>query len=650
MGLGMHRIKTLVGAAGVLALAASVGFADTDLRERAKVELGRRLFFEPGLGRHGKVACSACHDPEHGFSDSRRVSIDESGPTPRHSQPIVDLADTGIGGFHWDGEFATLRELVTSRLGAAEEVSRDGAERLARHLGAGLDEEVELDVRLIARKLPEVLTASGPYGRAVTPSSLPAVTPAGVSGRAITSSTRTPTRGRLRSITRRLEDGRLYNAGFTAAFGTADIDTPRLAEALEAYMLSVRSTENAVDRYLDGDSNALSADAERGLLLFTGKASCSSCHTVSTRTGSTRTGSTRTGSTRTGATHTGGNGSQRALSDGAFHNTGVSFRRGVPGGVGEDVGRRRISLRMAATGSFKTPSLRDVAKRAPFMHDGSFESLEDVVRYYDEGGTPNAHQDSRIRKLDLSDRDVGDLVAFLEALSGDERAGLGAVSSTRPERVRVQIQGIDGRGVSRLTVRVRPRGDRLVGADAMPESFEVRTDREGLLTFPFPASTHVVLEAHGMEIGESRLLPDWTEQTTVLAVPLDTIAVVVRKGPGIRRLPSEISMRADCRTNDKGILRRERTLGKWSALYAAKREDVPKCSTPRSFTLGMSQGKRQTLGIFHLDATGGQMETIDLRADDVDRAAVRARDAAVGDIVARLPELAAMPPRRPPTR
>src|ERR1043166_357999 len=115
------RGKALVLTALAALLAAAAATRTTDARAGAPagkddgplVELGRRLFFDPAVGRQGRVGCSSCHDPEHGFSDARPHSIDETRELVRHSQSLVDL--TGPG-FHWDGEFRTPRELIDARI------------------------------------------------------------------------------------------------------------------------------------------------------------------------------------------------------------------------------------------------------------------------------------------------------------------------------------------------------------------------------------------------------------------------------------------------------------------------------------------------------------------------------------------------------
>ena len=83
-----------------------------------------------------------------------------------------------------------------------------------------------------------------------------------------------------------------------------------------------------------------------------------------------------------------------------------------------DEGRMVISKLLGDRGAFKTPTLREIARTAPYMHDGSLKTLEEVVDYYDKGGIPNKNLDERIKKLNLTAQDKTDLVAFMKALSG----------------------------------------------------------------------------------------------------------------------------------------------------------------------------------------------------------------------------------------
>src|SRR5262245_21062278 len=104
---------------GVLATAPASAGGGKDMprlspKEEARVELGRRLFFDARVSRAGMRSCADCHDPEHGYSDRRAHSLDDRGPTRRHSQTLVDGADNPSS--HWDGVFARVGDLVTARV------------------------------------------------------------------------------------------------------------------------------------------------------------------------------------------------------------------------------------------------------------------------------------------------------------------------------------------------------------------------------------------------------------------------------------------------------------------------------------------------------------------------------------------------------
>jgi cytochrome c peroxidase len=179
-----------------------------------------------------------------------------------------------------------------------------------------------------------------------------------------------------------------YRARFARAFGAPASDEAstlrQVASALAAYVRTIQSGDSPYDRYLDGDISALDAPAARGLRIFRGKGGCSACHI------------------------------SPLLTDEAFHNTGVAWRTGVL----TDDGRARITGLASDRGAFKTPTLRDVARTGPFMHDGSFSTLEEVVEFYDGGGARNPALDTRVRPLALSPAEKRDLVLFLRALSG----------------------------------------------------------------------------------------------------------------------------------------------------------------------------------------------------------------------------------------
>jgi cytochrome c peroxidase len=162
------------------------------------------------------------------------------------------------------------------------------------------------------------------------------------------------------------------------------LDPDGVAKAIAAYVRTIVSGNAPYDRFVAGDKSAMSASAQRGLALFEGKALCSRCHA-------------------------GFN-----FSDENYRNIGVGMDKEKP-----DLGRFVVSKVEEDKGAFKTPTLRDIAKRAPYMHDGSEKTLADVVAYYNRGGTKNPWQSSEVRPLGLSAAEQADLVEFLNALTGE---------------------------------------------------------------------------------------------------------------------------------------------------------------------------------------------------------------------------------------
>lgn len=158
--------------------------------------------------------------------------------------------------------------------------------------------------------------------------------------------------------------------------------SPRdLALALAAYVRSILAGGSRVDRFVAGDRSALSAEEQAGLDVFRGKGNCTACHVGPT------------------------------LSDGLIHNTGVAWRDGTLTDVGAGAGR------------FRTPTLREITRTAPYMHDGSLTSLEAVVDYYDRGGNRHEHLDPKLRPLGLGPEEKRSLRALLAALEGEVREG-----------------------------------------------------------------------------------------------------------------------------------------------------------------------------------------------------------------------------------
>jgi hypothetical protein len=172
------------------------------------------------------------------------------------------------------------------------------------------------------------------------------------------------------------------------------------------------------------------------------------------------------------------------------------------------------------------------------MHDGSFATLADVVDYYARGGTPHTGLDEKIRPLVLTPDERRALVSFLETLSGDERPGLGERQAFHVERTSIRIRDLDGKPVAGLRLRVRPFGDRLRSAASMPAAFETTTGVDGVASFRFPDSTHVLLECDSMVLG-SGPIPDWVSSQVVVATPLDVVSIALRLPAG-REAPERI--------------------------------------------------------------------------------------------------------------
>lgn len=165
-----------------------------------------------------------------------------------------------------------------------------------------------------------------------------------------------------------------YREQFQKVFGT-DVTADGMAKAIAAYERTIISCDAPYDRFKAGDKTALSESAQRGMKLFFGKANCSACH------------------------------SGFNFTDNAFHNIGIP---------GSDEGRTVISKSLGDKGAFKTPTLREIAKSGPYMHDGSLNSLEEVVAHYIKGGTANPQLDEELYPLKLTKDEIADLVTFLK--------------------------------------------------------------------------------------------------------------------------------------------------------------------------------------------------------------------------------------------
>jgi cytochrome c peroxidase len=175
-----------------------------------------------------------------------------------------------------------------------------------------------------------------------------------------------------------------YRKLFQDVFGR-EIAVDDVGRAIASFQRTILSGNSAVDQFdVGGDEKALTESAQRGLELFRSKARCTRCH------------------------------SGFNFSDEKFHNLGIGWDNNTV-----DLGRYMVTKNPDDIGAFKTPTLREIARTAPYMHDGRFKTLEEVVEFYNKGGIKNPHQDNTIIPLELTGQEKQDLVALLRSLNGE---------------------------------------------------------------------------------------------------------------------------------------------------------------------------------------------------------------------------------------
>jgi cytochrome c peroxidase len=317
------------------------GVADNPLT-RAKIELGRQLYFDPRLSADGKVSCASCHTPDEGFARHTQFGVGISGQVGgRNSPPSYNRILSGPQ--FWDGRAISLEAQAIGPIANPIEMGNTHEECVATIKKSPVYEREfqlvfgELSIDTVAKAIATfertLVTGPSPYDY----------------------------EERLRP------------------FADVDIDELKTDDP-ELYQKYLSYKEAA-------EQHPMSDSAKRGRDLFFGtKGNCTACHV-------------------------GAN-----FSDEKYHNLGVGMD------VDDehlDHGREAVTKDEVDRGAFKTPTVRNVEHSAPYMHDGSQKTLEEVVEWYAKGGHPNPHLDAKIKKLDLNDQDKQDLVAFLKACSGD---------------------------------------------------------------------------------------------------------------------------------------------------------------------------------------------------------------------------------------
>ncbi len=276
----------------------------------AKVNLGKKLFYDPVLSVDNSISCNSCHLQENAFSDPNQFSLGVGGTEgKRQAMPIFNLAYNPS--FFWDGRAASLEEQ----------------------------------------------------------SLMPIEDPAEM-------------KNTVSEVVNRLKASTEYTEMFHKAFGK-DPDAEGLAKAIASFERTIVSHNSPYDKYLKGIT-PLTPSQQRGWLIFNQEvAECFHCHN-------------------------------------GHNNTSYDFRDNGLQATYEDLGLGALTGHESDYGKFKVPSLRNLKFSAPYMHDGRFETLEEVIEYYMSGGNNSPNQDVLIRPFNLTNQEKQDLLAYLLSLSDEE--------------------------------------------------------------------------------------------------------------------------------------------------------------------------------------------------------------------------------------
>ncbi|MCI0631140.1 MAG: c-type cytochrome [Phycisphaerales bacterium] len=350
---------------------------------------GQALFFETRFSATGKISCATCHNPELDFTDGKPLG-EAIGRMNRHTMSLWNVAYNRW--FFWDGRADSL---WAQALDPIENPNEHGGNRLKVAHVLFNDVEFRRAYELIFGAMPNLADHERfpPEGRPIPEAPHHALHVAwnGMSA----------------------ADQQAVNQVFA-----------NVGKAIEAYERLLISNRSAFDVFVDGlksndaaQQRALSPAAQRGLRLFLDRANCRLCHAGPNFT------------------------------DGEFHNTGVPPREGAAPDPARFDGAKRVldnpfnsqgafsddpagdsnNIKFLLHspelwGQFKTPSLRNIAKTAPYMHQGQFQTLHEVVRFYStrQGAVRiGHHQETILNPLNLSEAEIDDLVAFLESLTGE---------------------------------------------------------------------------------------------------------------------------------------------------------------------------------------------------------------------------------------
>lgn len=306
---------------------------------RAKIELGRQLYFDPRLSSDSSISCASCHHPDTGFAAATQFGVGIRGLTGGRNSPVAYNRILS-GAQFWDGRASSLEDQAIGPIANPIEMGSDH-DACVKCLKAVPGYVKQFDKIFGDLNIGTVAQAIASFERALVTGPSPFD----------------------------------YNENLR---GYEGLDLEDLKEDdPDAY----KEYEKVA---ADAKKHAMSDSAKRGRdIFFSEKGNCTACHV-------------------------GPN-----LTDEKYHNLGVGMDKEKP-----DLGRFVVTNEEKDKGAFKTPTIRNVTASAPYMHDGSQKTLEEVVEWYAKGGHPNQWLSDKVKKLNLTDQDKKDLVEFMKACTG----------------------------------------------------------------------------------------------------------------------------------------------------------------------------------------------------------------------------------------
>ncbi len=277
-----------------------------------RIELGKKLFFDPRVSRDRNMSCATCHSPLFGWSDGLPTARGSKSMVLGRASPVI--TNTAFNEIQmWDGRKRDLEDQATGPMEASVEMNTD------------------------FHSLDKLLHMKG------------------------------------------------YETLFASAYPGENINAKTAAKAIASFEWTIISNDSPFDNWVRGDTTALTEQQIRGFKLFVNKnkGNCIICHSAPNFT------------------------------DNGFHNIGLkSYGKKDP-----DMGRYAIKPVKVLKGAFKTPTLRDISLSAPYFHDGSANTLMEVMEHYNQGGVVKNNLSLNMKQLNLSNQEMEDIVVFLQGLT-----------------------------------------------------------------------------------------------------------------------------------------------------------------------------------------------------------------------------------------